>query len=83
MTDAPALTADGETAWLRIKQHLEWCDCFALVFLFSDQPGVVCVLRERLAAIHRARVTGLEVPVPDHAETLFQTLLPRLLTPPS
>ena len=53
------LTAEGEAAWVRMKQHLEWCDCFALVFLFSNRPMVVQLLRERLAAIYRARVTGL------------------------
>ena len=83
MTVGPSLTAGGEAAWLRMKQHLEWCDEFALVFLFSDQPAVTRVLRERLAAIYRARVTGLEVPVPESPDALLEGLLPRLLQPRS
>ena len=81
MTAGPALDREGEDAWLRFKQHLEWCDEFALAFLFSDQPAAIGVLRERLAAIYRARVTGLEVPVPETPDDLLEGLLPRLLNP--
>jgi len=73
------LTAEGEDAWLRIKQHMEWCDSFALVFIFSDQPEVTTALRDRLAAIYRARVTALELPLPETADELLERLLPRLL----
>ena len=73
------LTAEGEDAWLRIKQHMEWCDSFALVFIFSDQPAVTTVLRDRLAAIYRSRVTALELPLPETAGELLDRLLPRLL----
>lgn len=83
MTTAPALTPGGEDAWLRMRLHLEWCDDFTLVFVFSDQPAVARVLRERLAAIYRARITGLEVPVPQTEAELLRDLLPRLLNPPS
>jgi hypothetical protein len=82
LTTRPSLDREGEDAWLRVKQHLEWCDEFALVFLFSDQPAVIGVLRERLAAIYRARVTGLEVPLPEAPDDLLEGLLPRLLNPP-
>ena len=58
------LSPDGEAAWLRLKLHLEWLDGFDLIFLFSAHAAVVRVLRERLAAAYRARVTGLEVPTP-------------------
>ena len=83
MNSGPALTPEGEVAWLRMKQHLEWCDSFALVFLFSNQPAVTNILRERLAAIYRARVTRLEVPLPPSPKELLEGLLPRLLRPPS
>ena len=83
MTATPSLTPEGEEAWLRLRLHLEWCDSFALVFVFSDQPTVARALRERLAEVYRARVTGLEVPVPQTKAELLRDLLPRLLNPPS
>jgi len=84
LTVGRSLNPEGESAWLRVKQHLEWCDNFALVFFFSNQPAVVDLLRERLAAIYRARVTGLEIiPLPKTPDELLEGLLPRLLHPPS
>lgn len=83
MSVGPSLNAEGEAAWLRVKQHLEWSDGFALVFIFSDQPAVAAILRERLAGIYRARVTGLELASPRSPEDLFGALLPRLLNPPA
>ncbi|MCG6863428.1 MAG: hypothetical protein LJE70_19510 [Chromatiaceae bacterium] len=82
MTTSPTLNREGEAAWLRLKQHLEWCDEFALAFIFSDQPAAVGILRERLAAIYRARVTGLEIRLPESPDELLVRLLPRLLNPP-
>lgn len=82
MTAGPSLDPAGEAAWLRFKQHLAWCDQFALVFLFSDQPAVIDLLRGRLAAIYRARITGLAIPLPNTPEELLTGLLPRLLDPP-
>jgi len=79
----PTLNAKGEAAWRRFKQHMEWCDSFGLVFLFSDQPLLTRVFRDRLAAIHRSRVTHLEIPHPDSPDALLSQLLPRLLNPPS
>ena len=64
MTPIAPLVPEGEAAWLRVKQHLQWCDSFALVFVFSDQPAVADCLRERLADVYRARITRLEVPMP-------------------
>gem|GEM_PF-1296571 len=54
MTTETSLNPEGEAAWLRVKQHLEWFDGFSLVFLFNDRPGVIDLLRERLAAVYRA-----------------------------
>ncbi|MCP4114227.1 MAG: tetratricopeptide repeat protein [Desulfobacteraceae bacterium] len=82
MNKAPSLNPDGEQAWLRLKLHLEWCDHFALVFIFTAHPGVVNCFRERLANIYRARVTRLVITDPDTPEDLFNTLLPKLLHPP-
>ena len=81
-TPALRLTPEGERAWLRCKTHLEWCDSFALIYLFSDQPGVVAIFRERLADIHRARVTRLRQFEPTCPEDLNPGLLLRLLEPP-
>ena len=75
------LTPKGEKAWLRLKQHLEWCEHFALGFIFTEHPGVISVFRERLADIHRARVTKLMIPIPDSPEDLINSLLTRLLHP--
>ena len=83
MRPAAQLTAEGEAAWLRLKTHLEWCDGFALVYLFSDQPGVIEVFRERLADIHRARVTRLRQYEPRAPQDLIPGLLLRLLEPTS
>ncbi|NBC13351.1 MAG: hypothetical protein GVY09_08405 [Gammaproteobacteria bacterium] len=86
MSDAPVATTglspDGEAAWLRLKLHLEWLDGFDLIFLFSAHAAVVRVLRERLAAAYRARVTGLEVPTPQTPDELMERILPWLLKPP-
>jgi tetratricopeptide (TPR) repeat protein len=79
--EQPALTPAGEQAWLRLKQHLSWCDHFALVFIFSRQPEVITLFRERLADIYRARVTRLEVPMPENSAELARIMLPRLLAP--
>jgi tetratricopeptide (TPR) repeat protein len=78
---SPRLTQDGEEAWLRLKQHLEWCDHFALVFVFSAHAGIIHLFRERLADIYRARITRMETLVPANPSLLFTELLPRLLNP--
>ncbi len=54
------MNPDGEDAWLRLKQHLKWCDHFALGFIFTNHSKVVHIFRERLAGIYRARVTRLK-----------------------
>ena len=75
------LTSEGEAQWLRLKTHIEWCGHFALGFIFSAHPGVIRVLRERLADIYRARVTRLQTTVPESPASLSRELLPRLLRP--
>ncbi len=79
MSDRPRLNADGEAAWLRFKQHLEWCDGFALIFVFSDRPEVSATFRERLSAIHRAQITGLMLETPQNPGDLLNRILPRLI----
>jgi hypothetical protein len=76
------LTPEGEEAWLRLKQHLEWCDAFALAFIFTNHARVVRVFRERLADIYRARVTRLIIPEPERPADLLDRMLPDLLRPP-
>ncbi len=82
MTSGPFLTKEGEDEWLRIKQHLEWSDHFALGFIFTEHPEVVKIFRERLADIYRARITRMEIPQPKEPSELFDRLLPDLLDPP-
>ena len=76
----PQLTSDGEDVWLRLKRHVEWCDNFALIFIFSAHPQVIRVFRERLADIYRARVTRLHIPIPEEPAQLY-ALMPELLRP--
>ncbi len=79
MSDRPRLNADGEAAWLRFKQHLEWCDGFTLMFVFSDRPEVSAIFRERLSAIHRAQITGLMLETPQTPDDLLNRILPWLI----
>lgn len=82
MSSGPSLTSEGEAAWLRFKQHLDWNEGFALVFLFAAHPEVTEIFRHRLADIHRAMVTGLAPPMPTQPQGLLDELLPQLLAPP-
>ena len=76
-----ALNLEGEQAWLRLKQHIEWSDQFGLGFIFSAHPQVISLFRQRLAEIYRARVTQLHIPIPEEPAQLFTELLPALLHP--
>ena len=79
----PALNHQGEQLWRRFKQHLQWSDHFALVFIFNADPRVTEIFRGRLAEIYRMRVTqlrSLEVQAP---AALASEVLPRLLSPDS
>lgn len=78
----PYLDLEGEDTWLRLKQHLSWCDHFALGFIFTAHPDVIRIFRERLAGIYRARVTRLSSPVPENPSELLDKILPELLRPP-
>ena len=81
MTDETFLTLEGEEAWLRLKQHLEWSDHFALGFIFTDHPRVIHIFRERLAKIYKARVTHLISPDLEQPSDLLTKLMPDLLHP--
>ena len=83
MTEKPFLNPTGEDAWLRIRQHLEWCDHFALGFIFTEHPGVVRIFRERLVDIYRARGTRLETVTLERPDDFFTKLLSSLLRLPS
>lgn len=76
-----ALSTRGEEAWSRLKRSLEWTEGFALVFVFTAQPQVVAEFRDRLADIHRARVTGLRQLEASSPPDLLEGILPRLLAP--
>ena len=71
----------GEAAWLRLKNHLEWCESFAIVFVFSNKSAVNEIFRSRLSAIYRARITGLELRRPKSAADLGEATLSWLLQP--
>ncbi|HIP39042.1 MAG TPA: hypothetical protein EYG88_06640, partial [Desulfocapsa sulfexigens] len=75
------LNPEGEREWLRLKQHLEWSDHFALGFIFTAHPGVITVFRQRLAGIYHARITRLHIPIPEKPSQLLDELLPNLLHP--
>jgi len=77
----PVLTQEGEDAWLRLRRHLELCDHFALVFIFSAHPLVLRVFRERLAQLYRATISGMEIPLPAEPDRLVLELLWQLLRP--
>lgn len=81
MTTGYTLNQEGEQAWLRLKQHLEWSDQFGLGFIFSAHPDVINIFRQRLAKIYRARVTQLHIPIPEEPAQLFNKFLPALLHP--
>lgn len=76
-----SLNAEGEAEWLRLKQHLEWSDDFALGFIFTRHPQVVALFRRRLSDIYRTRVTQLHIPIPESPAELINKLLPKLLSP--
>ena len=82
MPPLPRLTKEGEDVWLRFKRHMEWCDHFALAFIFSAHPNVIRVFHERLANIYKARVTRLQPLIPEEPEQLLTQTLPELLRPP-
>ena len=81
MTQASYLNSNGEAAWLRLKQHLEWCDHFALGLIFTDHADVIRIFRQRLAQIYRARVTRLQSQEPAHPKDLTEKFLAKLLNP--
>ena len=81
MIEETFLNLEGEEAWLRLKQHLEWSDHFALGFIFTDHPTVIHLFRERLAKIYKARVTRLISSDLEQPSDLLTKLIPNLLHP--
>ena len=81
--DTARLTPEGEKAWTEFQKALGWQQGFALVFLFSDTPAVGELFRRRLAAIYRARVTGLKLlhRSPKTPDELGEALLWELFRP--
>jgi len=75
------LSAAGEEAWQQLRRHVEWADGFALVFLFSSDPGVVSVFRERLRSTQRLRVSDVEVLRPERADTVTEAVMEGVRAP--
>jgi hypothetical protein len=76
-----ALSARGEEVWLSLRYHVEWANGFALVVLFSSNPALYGLLRDRLANIYRTRVSHLQQVIPQSAETLTEEVMSLIRTP--
>jgi len=75
------LSALGEETWLDLRHHVEWAEGFALIVLFSSNPALQSVLRERLASIYRTRVSHLQHVTPHSPETLVAEVMSLIRTP--
>ena len=60
MSTPLALSARGEEIWLSLRYHVEWANGLALIELFSSNPALYGLLRDRLADIYRTRVSHLQ-----------------------
>src|SRR5262245_37080734 len=76
-----ALSALGEETWSRLRHHVEWAEGFALIVLFSSNPALQSVLRERLASIYRTRVSHLQHVTPQSPEILVAEVMSLIRTP--
>jgi hypothetical protein len=64
MSTPLVLSARGEEVWLSLRYHVEWVNGFALIVLFSSNPALYGLLRERLADTYRTRVSHLQQVTP-------------------
>ncbi|MBA4160292.1 MAG: tetratricopeptide repeat protein, partial [Gemmatimonadetes bacterium] len=75
------LTEQGEEVWQQLRRYVEWAQDFALIFLFSSDPVVVSLFRERLRNSQRLRVSDLEIQQPEIADSLVEEVLVRVRRP--
>jgi tetratricopeptide (TPR) repeat protein len=75
------LTSEGEAVWQQLRQQVEWAQGFALIFLFSSDPAVVFLYRERLRDAQRLRISDLEIQQPGSPDALVEEVLERARHP--
>ena len=73
------LNANAEREWLRLQQHFELSDYFILGFIFSDNGAANSLLHDRLAAMYRAQISGLQLPQVESPQALSEEILPLLV----
>lgn len=81
MNPPHTLTAQGEEIWLNLRYHIEWARGFALIMLFASDYALLTLLRERLTAIYRTRVSYLQLVSPPSATTLVEDIMALIRTP--
>ena len=81
MSPPITLSVRGEETWLSLRYHVEWAEGFALIVLFSSNPALYGLLRERLANIYRTRVSHLQQVTPQSAATLTEEVMGLIRTP--
>ncbi|HEY5870828.1 MAG TPA: tetratricopeptide repeat protein, partial [Candidatus Tectomicrobia bacterium] len=81
MSPPVTLSARGEETWLSLRYHVEWAEGFALIVLFSSNPALYGLLRERLANIYRTRVSHLQQVTPQSAATLSKEIMALIRAP--
>ena len=73
------LNTSAEREWRRLQPHFQLSDYFILGFIFSDNGAVNNLLHDRLAAMYRAHISGLQPLLADSPQTLLEEILPRLV----
>ncbi len=81
MIDPPALTAEGEEHWQRLRRHVEWTSGFGLVFVFCSNPALQAAFYQRLADLHRTRVSQVERLMPSSPENYPHEVLGLIRSP--
>ena len=73
------LNASAEREWRRLQPHFQLSDYFILGFIFSDNGAVNNLLHDRLAAMYRAHISGLQPLLAQSPQALLEKILPRLV----
>jgi tetratricopeptide (TPR) repeat protein len=81
MSTPSVLSVQGEETWQSLRYHVEWAEGFALILLFSSNPILYGLLRERLANIYHTRVSHLQQVTPRSAATLTEEIMSLIRTP--
>ena len=73
------LNTSAEREWRRLQPHFELSDYFILGFIFSDNGAATSLLLDRLAAMHRCQISGLQSPRAESPQDLLEEVLPLLV----